>query len=321
MKRLSVLALVLFLSAFLAPVAQAQVTFLKIKVERAMIWPTKPDGKCWDICLGKKFKLPERNLGPEEYTKYFENTEFRKACTGTWAPDPIVQIKIGQYDTFTTTKKDNTCSPEWNVEHTFRVEQGAGFTVNVCDNDGAGGQQVKCDPIGSYTAATVPAELLGGGKLVLKRFGQVEALFLSAQVVQQQAPPAAPSCDGTYRVRIVEYEVKETKANGDPWDKGWGKFKKPDVIVKVAIGSDQIESPKKQDTTAAKLDGVQREVLIKAGTPVRIEVLDQDPKGFDTIGQAAFPDVCTLIRESQNGVYTFKPFEQVVKVVIIFEKK
>lgn len=296
----------------------AGIKYLKITVKSAKVWPVKPSGKCWDPCLGKKFQLPAR--GAKDYTKYFEDQNFRKACTGTWAPDPLVEIQIGQYEKFTTDKINNTCTPEWNVGHTFRVAEGAPFTVSVYDNDGAAGYQAKRDLMGTYTAPSVPAELMNGGTLSLKSFGQVEELILEAKVVEK--PALSASCDGVYKIRIVEFDVKDKKENGKSWDPGFGKMKLPDVIVSLKIGNDTIESPKQQDTTSFKFtDDVSKTIPIKKGLAVTLEVYDKDIRSKETIGQTAESDVCTLISKSQNGVYTFENFGQVNKVVIIFEKQ
>ncbi|MCB9637947.1 MAG: hypothetical protein H6727_03470 [Myxococcales bacterium] len=319
------LALFSMLCLFALPAAaRAEVTYLKITVKKAMVWPIRDSGKCFDPCLGKKFKLPARDKSPEDFMKYMENDEFRKACTspkyGGWTPDPLVEIKIGKYGKFTTDKKNNTCLPEWNVSHIFRVAPGDKFSVGVYDNDGAGGVQAKRDLMGIYEAAQVPAELMNGGTLVIKRFGQVEGLILSAEKVSAPAP-AESACSGVFRARIVEVDVESTKADGKTWDRGWGKAKLPDVVVEMSVGSDKIATPKAGNTTSAKFDKTQLDVPVKKGMAVRILVKDIDPfNKFEVIGQTAFGDVCELLSKSQDGIYTFPPFGRVKKVVVIFRK-
>ncbi len=325
MKNLRFLGLFSMLCLLALPAAaQAQAIYLKITVKKAMVWPIRDSGKCFDPCLGKKFKLPARDKSPEDFMKYMENDEFRKACTSPkvagWTPDPLVEIKIGDYGKFTTDKKDNTCLPEWNVSHTFRVAAGDKFSLAVYDNDGAAGVQAKRDLMGLYEAAQVPAELMNGGTLVLKRFGQVEGVVLSAERVAAPAP-AEVACSGVYQARIVEVEVESTKADGRTWDRGFGKYKLPDLVVELSVGNDKVATPKADNVTFAKYDSAQMDVPVSRGVPVRIMVKDMDPGNkFEEIGQTAFADVCDLLSKAQDGIYTFPAFGRVKKVVVIFRK-
>ncbi|MEM1008224.1 MAG: hypothetical protein AAGJ35_04405, partial [Myxococcota bacterium] len=199
---------------------------------------------------------------------------------------------------------------------TFRVGPNDPFTLNVLDNDGAAGVQMKTDLIGTYTAASVPKELLEGKTLTLKSFGQVESLVLEAKVVEA---PKSTGCEGVYNVRIVEFDVKNKQENGKPWDLGFGSMKKPDVIVKLKVGSHTINTPKFNNKTTATINNVQKTIPVKKGTPVTLEVTDADIGKDQVIGQTAASDVCTLINAS--GKHTFTNFGQVNKVVLIFEKK
>ncbi|MEM1009465.1 MAG: C2 domain-containing protein, partial [Myxococcota bacterium] len=188
--------------AFFGSDSNGDVKYIKITVKRAMLWPVRDTGRCFDPCLGKRFSLPKRDKDHKTYSKYFESESFRKACTGTWAPDAFVEIKVGKYGKFTTTKVNNTCTPQWKgVSKVFRVAPKDKFVVSVYDNDGVAGFQAKRDLMGRYESATVPARLLAGRRLILKRFGQVEALVLKAEVVNVKQPEA---CTGVYNVRVVE---------------------------------------------------------------------------------------------------------------------
>lgn len=310
-------ALLLALLA-LPGLSSAEVTFLKITIKNVNVWPTKPDGKCWDPCMMKKYQLPAR--GAKDFQSYFEDKNFKEACEGSKAPDPLVEMEIGQYEKFTTDKINNSCNPTFNISHVFRVSANDPFTVAVYDNDGGGGVQVKRDLIGKYTAPSVPAELLKGGRLVLKSFGQVEEIVLESEVVKR---PALTACEGVYRVRVVEAEVKEKRENGKNWDSGlFGKSKLvlPDVYVSLKVGSEEVKTQISQDTTSAKFYGAEKTIAIKPGTSVSLTVFDSDyPAKDEVIGQTAAPDVCKLI--SGDGLYTFGSFGQVVKVVVIFEKQ
>ncbi|MCB9639265.1 MAG: hypothetical protein H6728_08190 [Myxococcales bacterium] len=296
------------------------VKYIKITVKSAKLWPVKPSGHCWDPpCFGKKYQLPAR--GAADYQKYFEDKNFQMLCNpkSSVAPDALVEIKIGAYDVFRTDKINNNCTPEWNVSHVFRVSPNDPFDLKVLDNDGGAGIQVKTDAIGHYTAPSVPAELLKGGKLVLKSFGQVEEIVLEAQVVER--PKIDPNaCDGVYNVRIVEYEVKDKKENGKNWDWGFGKAKLPDVVIKLKIGKYEVTTDKIQDKTMHTFTaGASKTIAIKKGMDVNLEVLDSDLNKFDKIGQTAESDVCKLL--TAGGKYTFSNFGQVIKVVVIFEKR
>lgn len=310
-------ALLLALLA-LPGLSSANVTFLKITIKNVNVWPVKPDGKCWDPCLMKKYQLPAR--GDKDFQKYFEDKNFKEICEGSKAPDPLVELEIGQYERFTTDKINNSCAPVFNISHVFRVSANDPFTVSVFDNDGAGGVQVKRELIGKYTAPSVPAELLKGGRLVLKSFGQIEEIVLESEVITR---PASTTCEGVYRVRVVEAEVKEKRENGKNWDSGFlgkGKFVLPDIYVSLKIGTEEVKTQTAQDTTSTKFYGAEKTIAIKPGTALSLTVFDSDyPRKDEAIGQTAAPDVCKLI--TPEGFHTFGPFGQVVKVVVIFEKQ
>ncbi len=315
MKKVFLSFLAFLAISFVANTAFAQVKYLEITIKQVKVWPTKPSGKCWDPCFMKRYKLPPR--GKKNYNAYFNNTEFTKACSGSKAPDPLVEIKIGKYEKFTTDKINNKCNPTFNLKKVFRVTPNDPFSVGVYDNDGGAGFQVKRDLMGFMTYPSVPKELINGGTLVIRSFGQVESLVLTSRVVNK---PAATGCAGTYKVRLVEFDVKARKANGKTWDRGFGRFKKPDVMIELKIGNDSFQTPKKQDTLAATFSNVGKTMAIKKGMTLNLTVYDKDGFGSkEVIGQTAIPDVCTIINE--RGSYTFKPFGQVNKIVLIFTRQ
>ena len=315
MKKFSLSLLAFLAITFIASTGFAQVKYLEITIKKVQVWPTKPNGKCWDPCFMKRYKLPAR--GNKAYSSYFSDTNFIKACTGSKAPDPIVEIKIGKYEKFTTDKINNKCNPTFNLKKVFRVAKGAPFSVGVYDNDGGAGFQVKRDMMGFLTYPSVPKQLLNGGRLVIRSFGQVEALVLTSKVVTK---PANTGCAGTYKVRLAEYDVKAKKANGKTWDRGFGKYKKPDVMVVLKIGNASITTPKKQDTLNATFTNINKTIAIKKGMTVNLTLYDKDGFGRkEVIGQTAIGDVCKMI--NATGSYTFKPFGQVNKVVVIFTKQ
>lgn len=296
----------------------AQVKFLEITVVSAKVWPVKPDGKCWDPCFGKKYKLPAR--GAKDYNTYMQEAEFRKACTGSKAPDPLVEIEIGKYGKFTTGQKNNDCTPTFNVSHTFQIEAGAPFKVAVYDNDGAAGIQAKRDLMGEWAAASVPEQLMNNGTLTLRGFGQVEELVLTGKIVQKAV---ATTCEGTYSVKIAEVEVMATKENGKTWDKSILRKKAamPDIIVTMTIAGQKVETPLQRDTLQATFTNVETTVAIKAGTTLSLLVEDHDGVKREKIGQTALPDVCKVIPSGGSGQYVVPTFDRVVKVVLIFTKK
>lgn len=306
----------------------AQVKYLKITVKSANLWPARVSGKCWDPCFGKKFQHPAR--GNKNFAKYFENANFRNACTGSKAPDGLVEIEIGKYEKFTTDKKNNTCTPKFNVGKVFRVGAKDTFTVSVYDNDGAAGFQAKRDLMGKWTSATIPKELANGGTMTIRSFGQVEELVLQAEVVQKPKVAAGGTCDGVYKVRVVEVEVHATKANGKSWDRGFGSSKKPDIMVILQIGSESIP-PKDQlnklvkkfiarNKLQATITNLHATMAIKKGQAVKLKVLDADLfNRKETIGETAESDVCKIINAS--GKHVFTNFGRVKKVVVLFSKE
>lgn len=301
------------------PAAQPEsVKFIEITVQGLKVWPVKPSGRCWDPpCFFQKYdkKLPAR--GNPNYEEYFNNPYFKKLCAQPIAPDPLVEIRIGQYEKFATDKINNSCNPVFNIKHTFRVAANDAFRVSVYDNDGAAQVQVKRDHIGTWTAPRVPNELLQGGTLTLRSFGQVEELVLTAKVVERKV---SAGCDGVYKVRIAEFVVKPTKESGKTWDRGIGKSTRPDVVVQLKIGDTILRTPQRDNTFAARFHNVQKILTLKKGTTVHLSVVDIDTFGRkEVIGETAVTDACTLL--SPTGEYTFSGFGRVEKVVLIFEKQ
>ncbi len=298
-----------------------QVKYLRITVRSAKLWPAKTSGKCWDPCLGRKYKLPPR--GKKNFAEYYKDKIFKQACTGHKAPDAFVVVRIGKYESFITDKVNNTCEPEFNVSHIFRVDPRATFTVSVYDNDGAAGFQIKRDEMGTYTTSVVPKELLNGGTLRIRSFGQVEELILSAQIVKK---PVTKSCEGVYKVRIAEFDVEATKENGKTWDRGFGRFKNPDIVVSLKIGDKTIVTPKKQDKLFFRFNEQKVEGLftIKEGMSLSLSVVDKDAFGHqEMIGETAETDVCKILyppNKPFQGLYTFKYFGRVKRVVLIFRR-
>lgn len=327
MKKLLFGAMVFGAALLCAPVmssAAGAVKYIEISVKSVKVWPVKPSGKCWDPCFMKKFKLPAR--GNKDYSKYFGDQEFRKACTGSKAPDPFVEIKVGKYETFVTDKINNQCNPTFsNVKKVFRVPAGASFQVTVYDNDGAGGFRVKKDLMGTKAWATVPPSILEGkGDFTIKSFGQVEELVISAKVVQKPKI-AETGCAGTYKVRIVEVDVHDRKANGKTWDRGFGSFKKPDIFITSKIGDTSFRTPAKgsiKNVLNHTFNGGGTKIAIKKGEKVRVTVWDGDGSVLnqkEKIGETALGDVCTVIKA--GGQHTFTNFDRVKKLVIIFTKE
>lgn len=294
------------------------VKFIEITIRGLKVWPIKPSGRCWDPpCFFQKYdkKLPPR--GNPNYDLYFNNPYFKKLCEKPIAPDPLVEINIGQYEKFTTDKINNSCNPVFNIKHTFRITPNDAFRVSVYDNDGAAKVQVKRDHMGTWSAERVPNELMQGGTLTLRGFGQIEELVLTARVVERKV---SNGCEGVYKVRIAEYAVKPTKESGKTWDRGIGKATRPDVVVRLKIGDTVLNTPVRDNTLAARFSSVQKVFTLKKGTAAHLTVLDMDLfNRSEVIGETAVTDVCTLI--SPTGIYTFTGFGQVEKVVLIFEKQ
>ncbi len=302
--------------AFVAP----EVQFIEITIKSAKVWPIKPSGRCWDPpCFFQKFKnkLPPRD---SKFEIYSQHKVYKKLCKRPIAPDPLVEIKIGNYEIFTTDKVNNQCNPVMNFKHTFRVMKNDPFTVSVYDNDGAAKVQVKRDHMGTWSQETVPLALRQGKILKLGRFGMVQELVLSARVIKRNI---SKGCDGVYKVRIAEYSVKEQKESGKTWDRGMGKATRPDVFVELTIGNTVLKSPTQDNTFLANFYNVSGVFTVKKGNSVSLKVFDKDislfGKSQEKIGETAFTDVCSLI--GPDGMFTSKPFGQVEKVVLIFEKQ
>lgn len=297
-----------------------EVQFIEITIKTVNVWPIKPSGRCWDPpCFFQKFKkkLPSRKT---PFSQYSTNKVYKKLCKRPIAPDPLVEIKIGKYEMFTTDKINNQCTPSFNIKHTFRVTKGDAFSVSVYDNDGAAKVQVKRDHMGTWSQETIPPALRQGKTLRLTHFGQVQELVLSARIIKRKV---TPGCAGVYKVRVAEYSVKEQKESGKTWDRGLGKATRPDVFVALKIGDTTLKSPVQSNSFLASFFNVSGVFTIKKGNSVSLKVFDKDislfGKSQEKIGETAYTDVCSLI--SSNGMFVSKPFGQVEKVVLIFEKQ
>ena len=320
---LGVLTMLMFLPA---TSQAATVKYLKLTVMKAKLWPSKADGRCWDICLGKRYKLPAR--GNKDYQKYFENEEFRKACTGSKSPDAFVVLKVGT-TTFMTDKFNNTCTPEFKKNGTYiskefvlKNDGKVPFTVEVRDNDGAANVRFKSDLMGSFTAGSVPAALLAGKELTLKSFGQVEELVIKGEIVTKTV---SDGCDGTYKVTVKSFDVKATKSNGKAWDNKWltGGGGRPDVSVKFSTGGTPIQTKAYKNTVSAsyskEYNNSSSAVVVKKGTVVKLTVYDDELRSKETIGETAIGDACKIFKGAA-GTYTFSNFGRVNNVVIAYTK-
>ena len=289
--------------------------FLQITIKSIKVWGTKKNGRCWDPCLGKRYKLPKR--GKKNYSFYLKNKAFKQACTGVKAPDILASIAIGKYEKFTSRKLDNRCQASFNITHTFRVSASDDFRIGIYDSDDIAGFPFKFDTIGVWQASVIPLKLFNGGTFILRHFGQVEEMVLTSKVLK---PPTSNKCEGVYKIRIVEFDVKTTKENGQTWDHGIGKFKNPDVNITLKIGKHTLETPTQLNSFHKIFLKTGTILPIKKGSEVFLNVYDKDSLGkSDLIGQTAVLNVCQII--NQKGIYTFPPFGQVKKVVVIFEKK
>lgn len=290
------------------------VKYLQITIKSLKVWPVKPSGRCWDPCLGKRYKLPAR--GNKKYTDYLNHPSFKKLCTGTKAPDPLVEINIGKYEKFTTDKINNQCAPNFNISFTVPLNTSLPFKLAVYDNDGAAGIQVKRDMMGLINRDSLPAKLAAGGTLVFRDFGQIEELVLESKIITKEVKKG---CEGVYHVRVVEFAVNDKKADGKKWDRGFGKSVKPDVMLSLKIGTHSFESKKQANSLKGIFSNISKTIPIQKGMPVILGLNDKDLfNRKEVIGQTAVSDVCSLINKS--GVYTFKPFGQVSKVVVLFNK-
>ena len=295
------------------------IKFIEISIQELQVWPVKPSGKCWDPpCFFSSYRagkeLPRR--GNPKYNSYFTNKNFRLLCKAPKAPDPYIEIKIGKYEKFVTARLNNSCSPTFNLKHTFRVTPNARFTVNIFDNDGAIGVNFKRDRMGTWYSDKMPTELLRGQTLVLRSFGQIEKLVLKARIVHR---PEISSCNGVYKVRIAEFAVQPTKETGKSWDTGFGSRVKPDVVVRLQIGNATLQTPLTKNAFIKSFTNVDSIFTIKKGMSASLKVFDQDLFGStEKIGETALASACNLI--NRRGRYTFRKFGQVKKVVLIFEK-
>ncbi len=298
------------------------VKYLEITIEEFAVWPINSNGKCFDlrnkVCL--MYRLKRKNppkKGENIKRAVEENADLKAICSSGAAPDVMVKIQIGKYETFITAPIKNKCFGKIGLKHTFRIEpQDFNFSVKVFDADGTGGVNIKKELMGSFSSKKVVEELIKRGKVTLGPFGQVEKLVLSAKLVKGKG--TIVRCDGVYRVRLVEFKVKKTRENGKTWDRGFGNGRKPDVIISLKIGSEKLKTPQYINSLQKILTSVEKKFLVKKDSVLSVTVWDKDTFGKEKIGETLVPNLCKkLLSQSKLEL---KSFDRVEKVVLIFEK-
>jgi len=73
-------------------------------------------------------------------------------------PDPFVTVSINGNKQFSTSVRDNTCSPEWDETFTIDYRHGDTIVIEVWDQDLAFN-----DLIGRWKSAGLPGEEIGHG--------------------------------------------------------------------------------------------------------------------------------------------------------------
>lgn len=332
------------------------VRFVKITVVKAKIWPLTSKRKCWDTCTSWKVPLlPPRGLSQKGV--YEKDPGFRMLSQGRTAPDPRVKIKLGAYDMYITPTKTNTVEPKWNASHIFRLRGNQPMTVTVSDDD----QNVAHDVlrtyrstrelmdrwseevIGTYTIKNLPIQMVEGGRLILRSFGQVEYLELKVEPLPYK--PSNSDCEGVYRVRVAELQINALRADGRAWHPGVGRMSLPSAYTKIWLGSQKLETPvaykrlkaiyqtsriipirkhmtmsiEVRDFTVGFRLSFDKQVKVPL-LPIRVGIGMKNEPSSQSIGQTAFLSVCDLIKRSKNGVVQLKPFGQVKKVLLFFDK-
>ena len=332
------------------------IQFVRITVVRAEIWPTNAAEGCWDSCPMKgKVVLPPRGL--KDQSVYEKDANYKALSTGRSAPDPRVKIQIGKHDMYITPTLDNTIRPIWNASNVFRIRGNEPVTISVYDDD----ETIAHDffrtyrstreliarwaeeEIGRYYSPYLPEVFLRGGTLILRSFGQVDLLELKIEPLEQVVQDAR--CDGVYRVRVAEVNVKETRADGKPWHAGYGSMVLPSPFVTVWLGNQKLETPVAHNRLQAIYQSA-RLIPIQQDTTFTIEVSDfsvglnlsldrqisipflplrvglgmrRDPD-VQQMGQTARLSACELIKEAKQGRVMLPAFGQVSSVLLFFDR-
>jgi hypothetical protein len=332
------------------------VQFVRITVVRAEIWPTNAAGGCWDSCPMKgQVALPPRGL--KDQSVYEKDANYKALSTGRSAPDPRVKIQIGKHDLYITPTLDNTIRPAWGASHVFRIRGNEPVTISVFDDD----ETIAHDffrtyrstreliarwaeeEMGRYHSPYLPEVFLRGGTLILRSFGQVDLLELKIEPLEQVVQDTR--CEGVYRVRVAEVNVKKTRADGKPWHAGYGSMVLPSPFVTVWLGNQKLETPVAHNRLQAIYQSA-RLIPIQRDTTFAIEVSDfsvglnlsldrqisipflplrvglgmrRDPD-VQQMGQTARLSACELIKEAKQGRVTLPPFGQVSSVLLFFDR-
>jgi hypothetical protein len=332
------------------------VRFVKVTVVKARIWPLRKDKSCWDTCARWSVpSLPPRGLRP--FDSYMKHQGFKSLAAGHVAPDPRVKIQIGKYDKYITPTKANTLTPIWNATHIFRIRGNAPMTITVSDDD----QNVAHDILRTYRSTRelmdrwseqvigqvktdrLPIQMVTGGRVILRDFGQVEYLELKVEPVQVSKQDT--TCEGVYRVRIAELGVNQKRADGRPWHAGVGRMSYPSPYITLWLGSQKLETPvayKRFESVyqTSRIVPIRKQTTVSIDVrdfsvgfrlsfdkqikvpflPVRVGIGMKNEPSSQAIGQTAFFSACTLIKRAKHGMVQLKPFGQVSKVVLFFDK-
>ena len=344
MKKWMVGALGALTMLMLLPVTSqaATVKYLKVSVIKAQLWPVTQNksGKTvyWDNLVGMgvgTFAVKDfPSFDPKKpYADYAKNAAFAKICDGKnkRSPDAFVVLKLGS-KTFTTDKFNNQCAPEFKkggsyISFTTQLMNDGKmpFSVEVRDNDGAAGIRLASQLMASYQAGAIPAALLAGKELTLN-FGAgtgVVSLVLKGEVITKTV---SDGCDGTYKVTVKSFDVKQTKSNGKTWDNKWltGGGGRPDVSVNFSTGGTTIQTKAYKNPFAASYskdhNNSSSAVVVKKDSIVKLTVYDDELRSKETIGETAIGDACKIFKGA-SGTYTFSNFGRVNNVVITFVKK
>lgn len=334
----------------------SHVRFVKVTVVKARLWPLTAKKQCWDTCTTwNNPSLPPRGL--PKFSVYMKDSRFRSVATGRPAPDARVKIKVGKYDMFITPTVNNSVQPTWNASHIFRLRGNEPMEITVSDDD----QNVAHDllrtyrstrelmqrwseqVIGSFKTNKLPVQMVEGGRLILRSFGQVE--YLELKIEPLPVNRTNDSCEGVYRVRMAELTVKPTRADGRPWHAGVGSMSRPSPYSVLWLGTQKLETPVAYKRLSA-IYQTSRIIPIRKDTTMSIDVRDysvglrlsfdrqikipflplrvgigmKNEPASQSIGQTAFFSACSLIKKAKNGVVRLPSFGQVKSTVLFFDK-
>lgn len=92
--------------------------------------------------------------------------------------------------------------------------------------------------------------------------------------------------EGTYILQSVEYKVSERKSDGKHWDAGFGRTMNPDIMVKLFLDDQEINSELGEKDSFSASINFSKQINLKSNSIIKMQFFDKDINENDFIGEA-----------------------------------